>query len=101
MASTGNISGAFSFWAYFCFVKTAFLVIFVLKSELLRLPQGSGVCPHDIELDCAKRKRPWGARDCSGNPFLSQRDKKDWSGKPGFFAAIGIALQSLCRKKMR
>jgi hypothetical protein len=35
MASTGEISDAFSVWAYFCFVKTAFLVIFVLKSELL------------------------------------------------------------------
>jgi hypothetical protein len=35
MASTGDISDTFSFWAYFCFVKTAFLVIFVLNSELL------------------------------------------------------------------
>jgi hypothetical protein len=35
MASTGDISDTFSFWAYFCFVKTVFLAIFVLKSELL------------------------------------------------------------------
>jgi hypothetical protein len=41
MASAGDISDTFSFWACFCFVKTAFLVIFVLKSELLtHLPAG-------------------------------------------------------------
>jgi hypothetical protein len=34
-----------------------------------------------MELDCAKRKRPWGTRDCSGNPFLPPWGKKDWSGK--------------------
>jgi hypothetical protein len=40
MASTGDISDVFSFWAHFCFVR------------LFQNPRS-----------------PWGARDCSGNPF--------------------------------